>query len=245
MKKKMLNENFDPEGKVVAAIFAHPDDADFICAGTIAKFAEAGASCYYVILTNGSKGTNDPKKSREWVIKTRKREQEAAAKVLGVKEVIFLSHEDCELEANVETKGEVVRILRRLKPDVVLTFDPSRFYSIKDNYISHTDHRAVGEIVTDAVFPLSHSHLMYPQHLEEGLAPHKTAELWFSNFDKASFFVDITKTFDQKIAALACHKSQIADLGETKSWVEKWAKETGKSSKKYSLAEGFIRFQLS
>ena len=232
------------KGKTFAAIFAHPDDADFSCSASFANFIKEGATCYYVILTNGSKGSNDPNVKREEIIKTRRQEQIAAGKVIGLKDVIFLDHEDCELEANVKTKGQVVKIIRSLKPDVVVTFDPSRFYSVNDNYYNHTDHRACGEIVADAVFPLSHSHLMYPEHLTDGLDPHKTQELWLTNFDKANFFIDISKTIDIKLRALSAHKSQVGDMKEVTNWVTHWAKAIGKKSKKYKLAEGFIRFRF-
>ncbi len=241
----MQETNFDPKGKTIVAIFAHPDDADFTCSASLAKFISEGATGYYAILTNGSKGSNDPAVSKEWIVDTRRKEQESAAKVLGVKEVIFLDHEDCELEVNVGTKGEVVKIIRQLKPDVVITFDPTRFYSTQENYINHTDHRAVGEIVCDAVFPLTHSHLMYPDHLKEGLGQHKTAELWLSNFDEANFFVDISDTISLKLAALACHASQLNDSKETEEWVATRAQKMGTKSKKYKLAEGFIRFQFN
>lgn len=232
------------KGKTFVAIFAHPDDPDFSCSGSFARFVKEGASCYYVVLTNGSKGSNNPKVTREEIIKIRHQEQRNASKVLGLKDVIFLDHEDCELEANVQTKGEVVKVIRKLKPDVVITFDPSRFYSIKDNYYNHTDHRACGQIVADAVFPLSHSHLMYPEHLGDGLEPHKTSELWLTNFDNANFFIDISKTLDKKLEALAAHKSQVGDMEEVKKWVTHWAKAMGKKSRKFELAEGFIRFQF-
>lgn len=235
---------FNPKRKTILAIFAHPDDPDFTCAGTIAKFAKEGATCTYVVLTNGSKGTNDPKVSRGQIIKTRRQEQAAAAKVLGVKDVIFLDFEDCGLEVNVKTKGAVVEVIRKLKPDVVITFDPTRMYSVDDNYWNHTDHRAAGEIASDAVFPLSHSHLMYPEQIKKGLRPHKTAELWLTSFDKPNFFVDISKTIDTKLKALKCHKSQVGDMKEEKNWVAKRASYVGKLSGKYKQAEGFIRFKF-
>lgn len=233
-----------PNKKVYAAIFAHPDDPDFSCSGAFAKFAKAGNDCYYVILTNGSKGSNDPKVKRDWLIKTRRQEQLAAAKVLGIKDVIFLDYEDCELEVNLKTKGAVVEVLRKIRPDIVVTFDPSRFYSESDNYVNHPDHRACGEIVMSAVFPLSHSHLMYPDHINRGLKPHKTRELWLTNFEKANYFIDIEKTFNKKIEALSCHRSQLAAMKGFEKWVKKWALSMAKKSKKYKLAEGFIRFKL-
>src|SRR5271166_4583963 len=127
----------------VLGVAAHPDDLDFGASGTFAKWAAQGASCYYLICTNGCKGSDDPKMTEQKLIKIRKAEQIAAGKVIGLKGVFFLGHNDTELVADIKLKKEIVRYIRKLKPDIVVTTDPTMIYS-KRGYINHTDHRAAG-----------------------------------------------------------------------------------------------------
>lgn len=238
------------ENKVILAVGAHPDDMDFGASGTIAKWANEGAKAYYVICTDGSRGSEDPKMTHKKLAQIRRKEQEEAAKILGVKKVFFLNHTDTQLVANLKLKEEIVKIVRTLRPDVVITMDPTFYYSqnfssiIGFGFINHTDHRAASLATMDAVFPLSRDRLTFLHHEKAGLKPHKVTELLLTSFEKKDFLVDISKTFDKKIKALSMHKSQFADFSEVKKRVKSRARDLGRS-KGYKFAENFIRIRLS
>lgn len=234
----------DFKRKTILTVFAHPDDAEFSCAGSIAKWAKEGAKIYYLICTNGNKGSQDPKITPTKLIQIRRKEQLAAAKVLGVKKVFFLNYNDCELEPSMEVKKDIVKIIRQVKPNTVITFDPKMRYSVERGYINHPDHIAVGEATLAAVFPAARDRLTFPELSKQGLAPHTVSEVLLFNFDEANFFVDIGKTFDKKIEALKCHKSQIENFSEVVKMITQWAKIQGKKGK-VKYAEGFKRIVLS
>ena len=228
-------------GKVILAVGAHPDDLDFGCSGTVAKFVKEGASAYYVICTNGSKGSDDPKMTSQKLTQIRKKEQFEAAKVLGIKKVFFFNHEDGELENNIELKEEITKIIRKVRPDTVFTVDPLMIYSQKRGYINHPDHRACGQAVLDAVYPLSRDRLTFPHHQKERLKPHKVKEIYLVNFDTQYTFFDISTTIDLKLKALLKHKSQVSK--ESLQRVKEWASRLGKK-KGYKFAEGFKKIIL-
>lgn len=234
--------------KVILAVGAHPDDMDFGASGTIAKWSQEGAKVYYLICTDGSRGSEDPKMTHEKLIKIRREEQEKAAKVLRVKKVFFLNHIDTQLVADLQLKEEIVRIIRTVRPEIVITMDPNFYYSTDFyngfGFVNHTDHRAVALATMDACFPLCRDRLTFPEHEKEGLKPHKVAELLFTSFDKRDFLVDISKTFDKKIAALSMHSSQFSDFKEVKKRVEIRARKWGKV-KNCKFAENFIRIKLA
>ena len=237
-------QNKRKNNKTILAVAAHPDDVDFGAAGTIAKWVVEGYEAYYLICTRGCKGSADPKMTTGQLAKIRKKEQEEAAKVIGVKKVFFLEHTDGELEPTLTLKEEISKIIRKTKPDTVITFDPAMRYSISRGYINHPDHIAAGEATLSAVFPLARDRLNFPDHERLGLWSHKVSEVLLFNFDEANFFVDITNTFDKKLAALKCHPSQIGDFGRVKKMVTEWAETTGKRAKcKY--AEGFKRLLIN
>jgi len=193
----------------VMVIFAHPDDAEFLCAGTVARFTQSGYRAQYVLATSGDKGSNDPNATPEQLIATREAEQQAAAKALGVEEVTFLRHMDGEVEVNIPFRREIVQVIRRGKPDVVLTFDPWQRYQI------HPDHRAIGQTTLDAV-AAARDRMYYPDQLTGGLTEHRVHNVYFFATDAPNYYVDITATIDQKIEALLLHASQIGsrDIGE-------------------------------
>ena len=224
----------------VLGIAAHPDDLDFGASGTFAKWASEGAECYYLICTNGCKGSDDPDMTESKLITLRRAEQIAAGKVLGIKGVFFLGHNDTELVSDIALKKEIVRYIRRLKPDIVVTTDPTFVYS-KDGFINHTDHRAAGQAAIDAVFPLARDRLTFKELEKEGLKPHKVKQLYLLNFSSGDTIVDISKTIKLKLAALKCHKSQIS--GDVDKWISKRAHIIGKR-KGYKFAEAFIRINL-
>lgn len=228
---------------VVLGVAAHPDDLDFGAAGTMAKFAKAGARVHYLILTDGSKGSSDTTTSSINLVKKRQAEQKAAVKVLGGKTVQFLGYKDGELEVTMELKKEIIKVIRSLKPDIVITMDPSMIYSAKRGFINHPDHRAAGQATLDAVFPLARDHLAFPELFAQGYKPHKTSTVLLINFDKHNHFIDITKTFDKKITALRAHASQVPDTEAARKWITEIAQTLGRAGG-YPLAEAFIRIDV-
>ena len=191
--------------KPVHALVAspHPDDAEFGVAGTVANWTREGKDVVYVICTNGDKGTSDPGMDPAELAKTREQEQLAAAEILGVREVIFLRHPDAGLEDTPEFRKELVRLIRLYRPNTVVSADPYR------RYLWHRVHRITGRVVMDAVFPYSRDVHAYPDLYREGLEPHKVREVLLWGSPETNHRLDITETFDLKMQALACHKSQI------------------------------------
>jgi LmbE family N-acetylglucosaminyl deacetylase len=221
------------------ALFAHPDDAEFMCGGTIALWARNGTAVHYVVVTDGSAGSNEPGLTREEIAATRKPEQRAAADVLGVSSVTFLDFPDGMLEVNLETRKAVTREVRRIRPEVLVAPDPSRLW-VDRRYINHADHRAAGELALCAVMPDAPSRPQFPELLEEGFEPYEIPHLWLVA-EEPDTYVDITKTIDLKLEALTKHRSQ--NLGDSFTWVRKRAKELGRSGG-VEYAEGFLVFTL-
>ncbi|OGD84071.1 hypothetical protein A2165_00895 [Candidatus Curtissbacteria bacterium RBG_13_40_7] len=226
--------------KIILAVGAHQDDTDFTSSGSIAKWVKQGSAVYYLLCTNGNKGSDDPKMTSSKLAKIRRKEQENAAKVLGVKKVFFLNYNDGELAPTLKLKKEIVKIIRKIKPTLVVTLDPSTRYSIDRGYINHPDHIAAAEATLSAVFPLARDRLTFPDLQRKGLAPHKVKELLMTAFDQPNFFIDITHTIDLKIQALKEHKSQIKDHRQMEKMIKEWARLVGKKSK-VKYAEGFKR----
>lgn len=226
---------------VILGVAAHPDDLEFSASGTFARWAKDGSECYYLICTDGSKGSDDPEMTEAKLIALRKAEQKQAAKILGVKEVFFLDHKDTELVADLTLKKEIVRFIRKLKPDIVVTTNPAFIYSRERGFINHTDHRACGQATIDAVFPLARDRLTFPELEKEGLTPHKVKTLYLTSFDDPTNTLDITDTFDLKIKALKTHKSQIKE-----SDLERFTKGSNLLGKKsgFEHGEGFIILDL-
>jgi LmbE family N-acetylglucosaminyl deacetylase len=214
----------------------HADDAEYGAAGTVAKWTRAGKEVIYIICTNGAKGTNNPEIKPEQLIEIREKEQRAAAAVLGVRDVIFLGYPDLHLEASPEFVREMVRQIRLYRPKTIVTTDPYR------RYVLHRDHRVTGQVVLDVVYPLARNRPAYPELLEEGLKPHKVEELLFWETDNINYRLDITDTFDLKLAALRCHASQLVEFESTgleerlKSYCRQLAE-----GEKFEFAEAFHR----
>jgi LmbE family N-acetylglucosaminyl deacetylase len=211
------------------SIHAHPDDQDFTVAGTLAKWARAGCEIVSVILTSGDSGSNDPTKGADYkpqLARLREGEQRAANKVLRIKETIFLHYPDGELVASIQLRKDITRQIRKYKPEVVVTGDPSsRFYG--NEYINHPDHRAAAEAATYAVFPSAGTRMIFPDLLDEGLLPHNVKRLYIHGNDKADTWVDIGETLDIKIEALKKHISQ-GDTHDVDKWMHEWAEQDGK-----------------
>jgi LmbE family N-acetylglucosaminyl deacetylase len=211
----------------IAVIMAHPDDPDHGCAGTLAMWSEMGHHVTYVIVTNGDKGSDDRGLSRDDLIATREREQRDAAGILGLADCIFLGYEDGMVVPDLNLRRDIVRVIRRLKPDIVMCDKPDGWF-YADSYINHPDHRAVATATLEAVFPAAQNHRYFPELLDEGLEPHKVREVWIDTFgEDASTFVDVGPYADRKIEALRAHVSQM--LGsDPDEWIREWMREVGK-----------------
>ncbi|HSH17820.1 MAG TPA: PIG-L deacetylase family protein [Candidatus Saccharimonadales bacterium] len=232
--------------QVVLGVAAHPDDLDFTAAGTIALWASQGAEVYYLVLTNGNKGSADLSADPKALTELRRIEQRRAAKILGVKEVYFCEYEDGLLEPTVPVKKDIVRYIRRLSPDTVVTMDPSMLYCAERGYINinHPDHRAAGQATLDAVFPLARDHLSLPDLYEhERLEPHRVGTVLLTNFNSPNYSVDITATIDKKMQAISAHDSQMPDLPGMLRIVREVAERAGHNTGG-RYAESFIRIDV-
>lgn len=226
------------EPKRALVIVAHPDDAEFLCAGTVARWVSEGCEVRYVLVTSGDRGTHDPEMNSERLAQIREKEQRAAARALGVKECVFLGYPDGFVEDTAELRGSIVREIRRFRPDVAITWDPYR------RGHNHRDHRLTGQAALDALYPLSRSHLYYPEHLEEGLEPHRVEEALLAGTDQPNYHVDVTDFFDKKMKALRYHKSQFSryPFKEVRKRVRKRMAEVGKEAG-FKLAEAFHQIE--
>ncbi|PJF27119.1 MAG: PIG-L family deacetylase, partial [Phototrophicales bacterium] len=199
-------------GKRVMGIFAHPDDPEFFCGATFARWAAEGAEIIFVLATSGDKGSSDPDMTSERLIAIREDEERCAAAKLGVKDVIFLRHRDGELTPSLELRRDIVRAIRMYKPEIVVTLDPTVFWW-GDRGVNHPDHRAIGEATLAAVYPTARDRLNFPeQEREEGLEAHKVKYLYISGTQSPNVWVDVTDYIEKKIESLHEHKSQIADM---------------------------------
>jgi LmbE family N-acetylglucosaminyl deacetylase len=227
--------------KSAMGIFAHPDDAEFSVAGTVARWNQAGCRTVYVLCTDGDVGTNDPDLTREQLAAIRRQEQQDACRVLGVDEVVFLGYGDGMLQPTLELRRDLVRVIRRHKPEVVLCGDPRVFF-YGDEYINHPDHRAAAQAALEAVFPAASMRLVFPELTEEGLAPHQAKQVYIWGSSESNVWVDITETLAQKIEALRQHKSQMGDW-DPAEMITRWAKERAEGQE-MEYAESFRRMIL-
>lgn len=217
----------------------HPDDAEFGVAGSVVHWVKEGKSVVYVVCTNGNKGTNDPDMKPEQLATIREEEQLAAAKTLGVREVVFLRHPDQELEDTPEFRKEIVRLIRIYQPETVITADPYR------QYLWHRDHRIAGRVVLDAVFPYARDLYSYPDLIEEGIQPHKVREVLLWGAEDLNCRFNISDTFEQKITALRCHKSQVGKIpvGELEERLRQRCQMMAQGQD-YELAEAFHQVEI-
>jgi LmbE family N-acetylglucosaminyl deacetylase len=218
----------------------HPDDAEYGVAGTVARWISDGREVVYVVCTNGDKGSSDANIKPEELVRIREEEQMAAARSLGVREVIFLRHPDQGLEDTPEFRKELVRLIRLYKPETMVTADPYR------RYVWHRDHRITGQVTLDAIFPYARDHLSYPDLMKEGLHPHMVREILLWASEDANYRSDITKTFHLKLAALRCHQSQVGHIPPQE--LEKRLKQRHRvmaEGEDFLLAEAFHRVEIS
>jgi len=218
-------------------IAAHPDDGDFGTAGYVSQLAAKGWEVAFLVCTNGAKGTEDRAMTRERLIALRREEQREACRRMGVRQVFFLENEDGELVYDRKLLEQVVRHIRLLKPHTVITHDPTDII-IRDSFINHPDHRATGTAALDAVYPTARDHMNFPEHLAEGLEPHKVREvlLWSSN--QPNFDVDISAQVDLKIFALSAHVTQFGKQEDFATFSrERWKGEDGRYLERFRRLE--------
>ncbi len=212
--------------KRILVVAAHPDDAEFGCGATIAKWVREGATTYYLICTNGDKGTDEPGITAAELAAVREREQRAAAAVIGASDVVFLPRRDGELVYSIDFRGDVVRWIRTWKPDAIFTHDPTVLIS-SAGFINHADHRATGEVTVDAVYPFTRGPLQYPEQIAEGLETHAVYEMYLWGANPPNFWVDVGDTIQCKLDALKCHASQFPDFERTTQFATERLKRAG------------------
>lgn len=208
-RSKMFSGPTDTRIRRALCLVAHPDDIEFYCAGSVLLMTKHGATVDFVVATSGDKGTRDPAKSRARVARTREREQEMAARVLGVGHVVFLRRPDAELVESLDLREEFVREIRASRPDVLLTFDPNVPYRF------HPDHRVVGRVALDAAWPSARDPLTFPN----AGAPHETAEAWCFGGESPTLEVDVADVLSTKIEARLAHESQ---TGSAAALMRRW-----------------------
>ncbi len=211
------------------SIQAHPDDQEFTVAGMLARWVQAGCEVVSVIVTSGDAGSNEPSRDADYkpeLARLREAEQSAANHELGIHETVFLRYPDGELEPTLDLRRDLTRLIRRYKPEAVVTGDPQGvFYG--NGYINHPDHRAAAQSALYAVFPSSETRLIFTDLLAEGYEPHKVKRLYVHGSEKSDTWVDIASTIGIKISALKKHVSQLGDWDPEKMMRE-WAAEEGK-----------------
>lgn len=230
----MGNNNYIPESAM--AIVAHPDDIEFGCAGTMARWSRAGARTCYVLCTSGDVGIDEPGMTRARAAEIREAESRDAAAIAGVQEVVFLREPDGLLQPTLELRKKIVREIRRFRPEVMICSDPTIVWAGED-YINHPDHRAAATAALDAVFPAAGQPNLFEELEEEGLKAHKTRKVYVNVWGPADFFVNIEETIDIKVKALRAHKSQMKDWDPEKQ-IKEWAAENAKG-KEMAYAETF------
>ena len=223
----------------ILAVAPHPDDIEFGAAGVIARLIQEGKQAVYALCTSGDKGTSDRSITPGQLAAIREKEQQAAAQVIGVREVVFLRYPDQGLEDSPAFRKDIVRLIRRFRPETVMTCDPYH------RYVYHRDHRIAGQAVLDAVFPFARDYHAYPDLIQEGLEPHKVKELLFWGSENINYRCDITQAFDLKLEALCCHESQVREFGidDLGAWLRSRCSQVA-SGEPFELAEAFHRALL-
>ncbi len=226
----------------VLLVTPHPDDAEGGCGATVARWIDGGAEVVYLLCTNGDKGTTDLEMTPPRLAQTREREQLEAARVLGVKDVVFLRHPDGALEDDRRFREEVVREIRRHRPDVVMCMDPFRLVSH-----SHRDHRISGQVTVDAVATYAWRPLYFPDHMaDEGLHPHEVSHVYMWGSEAPDTFVDVSATVDRKIETLLKHASQMTDPDRVRARVRESARRVARThGTGFEYAEAFRAMSFS
>jgi LmbE family N-acetylglucosaminyl deacetylase len=220
-----VSEPGDPAKVLV--VTAHPDDVDFGAAGSVATWTERGIDVAYCIVTDGAAGSADPTIDLSKLVEVRQTEQRAAAAEVGVSDVHFLGYPDGALEVSAGLRRDICRVIRLVRPDRVVGQSPERNWDrIR---ASHPDHLAAGEATLQAVYPDARNPYSHPELLAAGLQPHVVEEVWLMASPRSDVGVDITSTVDRKLAALRCHRSQVADPAQLEELIRSWTASTAKS----------------
>jgi LmbE family N-acetylglucosaminyl deacetylase len=225
----------------ILVVAAHPDDVDFGSAGSVARWTDAGIEVAYCIVTNGEAGGSDDSVPRPAMAEIRQAEQRAAAKVVGVSDLTFLGYPDGRLESGIGLRGAISRVIRRVRPQRVVSPSPERNY--QRIYASHPDHLAAGEAAIAAVYPDARNPFAHPELLEEGLEPWSVPEVYLMAATAPDVFVDITDTIDRKLDALRSHASQMSDPTDLDGRIRDWGRAVAEVAglPEGHLAEGFQR----
>ena len=203
-----IPDSFQPSSLMV--VVAHPDDAEFMVAGTVAKWAKHGCEVTYVIVTKGDKGSDDPTMTSSKLTEIREAEQRTAGTILGVTHFEFMGYPDGYLQHTLDLRRDITRLVRKYRPEVLVTFDPTHRL-VGESYVNHPDHRTTGDAAIDAVFPSARDRLTFPELLVDGLEPWKVHQLWLGFAAAPDVCVDISESIETKRAALAAHPSQFGD----------------------------------
>jgi LmbE family N-acetylglucosaminyl deacetylase len=194
--------------RTVLVVMAHPDDAELTCGGSVTRWAREGERVVLVVATDGARGAKEGDASAEEMAGIRRREQEAAARVLGIARIVRLGFPDGELSDDWALRGALVRQIRTFRPDTVVVMDPLSVIQ-NNSYVNHRDHRMLGIAALDALYPEASNATYFPEQLAEGLHPHKVPELLLINTDQPNYWVDVSDTLAARFEALRCHASQI------------------------------------
>ena len=245
VRQRVVPERVKPTLERVLVVLAHPDDPEFYCGGTVARWCAEGRQVVYCLLTRGEKGADDPAADVEALARTREQEQRNAARHLGVQQVQFLDHPDGYLVPDLALRKDIVRVLRQVRPDSVVTCDPTNFYP-RSTYINHPDHRAAGHATLDAIFPASGAGPFFPELIrEEGLVPHKIRQVYIAGTANPNTDVDVTAYVERKIEALRMHVSQIPDPDEMAQRVRDRMLDPASPPDAPRFVERFMRLDLA
>ncbi|HSN03072.1 MAG TPA: PIG-L deacetylase family protein [Acidimicrobiales bacterium] len=229
----------NPSIRRALVVVAHPDDVDFGTAGTIARLTGDGVEVSYCLVTSGDAGGDDSTVSNAERAEMREREQRAAAAEVGVHDLTFLGYPDGRVEVTLDLRRDIARVIRSVQPDLVITQSPERNW--ERIFASHPDHLAAGEATLRAVYPDARNPHAFPELLGFGYQPHRVAQVWLASSASPTMVVDITTTFERKIAALSQHESQVGARDDLEEMVRHWARQSAKVAGlgKGRLAESF------
>jgi LmbE family N-acetylglucosaminyl deacetylase len=228
----------EPRTGPVLAVFAHPDDAEICAGGTLAKWAAAGREVHLLVLTNGDRGSSDPWRDRAELAATRRAETEVAARILGLTSVQVLDVHDGELENTTGTREAVIRRIRLVRAETVVSCDPTAWF-FEDRYYNHSDHRRAGEIALDAVFPGAGNPHYFAEHIAEGLDVREVHDVWLGWTNEPNHREDVGGSFHTMLEALAAHASQVEEgIRFFEEMLEREAREAG-AEIGVELAESF------
>ena len=237
----------NPRPRRVLVVAPHPDDAEFMCGGAMSHWQSLGAELHFLLVTDGIAGSRDPNHTPEQLAAIRREEQRAAARVLGTDQVTFLGYPDGRVEPTLELRWDIARVIRRVRPDVIVTMDPNFRYSA--NYINHPDHRAVSDATLAAIMPTANTLLAALDLHQEGLHPHDVREIYLSAAVTPTVWVPLTvRDIERKVESLRAHKSQFVDWPQAEQVVRDWAAQAAEEAREHGIecefAERFAYIRL-